>query len=52
MGKVALDINKVVQYSKADNDGKSEPNLDKAGGKDKAIENLKTAWKAIAEGPC
>lgn len=52
MGKVAQDKNKLVQYSKADNDRKSEPNFDKAGGKDKVIENLKTAWKAIAEGPC
>ena len=39
MNQIAQDMNSKAQYSYNDNRGKSEPNFDMAGGKQKAMEN-------------
>jgi len=52
MNQIAVDMNSKAQYSYNDNAGKSEPNFDMAGSKQKAMGNVKNAWKAIVDGPC
>ncbi|CAD6579893.1 MAG: hypothetical protein ASARMPRED_009287 [Alectoria sarmentosa] len=53
MSKIMKDLNSKAKYDLTVNMGKQgEPNYDLAGGKQNALNNLKEAWKAVANAPC
>lgn len=54
MAKIANDMNEIVDCNRsAMYKGKQEGlNWGEVGGKERAMNNLKEAWKAIANGPC
>ena len=53
MKKITNDMNAKADYNQAQNMGKQgEPDWSQAGGKDKALGNLRDRWKEVANGPC